>query len=232
MLALVLGALVGLERERKERSAGMRTNALVALGSSLFTIISAFGFADLLGTAHIQLDPTRIASYVVAGIGFLGGGSIIVLRDTEKVKGLTTAAAIWMVAAIGMACGAGMLVEAATGTVLTLMVLIVLRFVERRFLQHRELQHLRVETSSGGSQFVSQLYHVCTRPGVTVEGLEVRKEQGSVTIEVACAVADTTTLTHMVGDLQELPGVHAVYADMHDIGKEEVVPGGARQKAS
>ena len=113
-----------------------------------------------------------------------------------------------------------------------MIVLIVLRFVERSFLHHRELQHLRVETSAGGNPFVSQLYHVCARPGVTVEGLEVRKEQGSVTIEVACSVADPGTLTHMVGDLQELPGVRAVHADMHDIGKEEVVPGGARQKAS
>src|SRR3989442_3680496 len=112
VLALVLGALVGLERESTEHPAGMRTNALVSLGSALFTIISAYGFAGLLSTLHIQVDPTRIASYVVAGIGFLGGGSIVVGRNSDKVKGLTTAAAIWVVAAIGMACGVGLLGEA------------------------------------------------------------------------------------------------------------------------
>src|SRR5206468_12469675 len=84
-LALVLGTVVGFERESREHAAGMRTNALVSLGSCLFTIISAFGFMDLLGIAHVQLDPTRIASYVVAGIGFLGAGSIFLQPQTNRV---------------------------------------------------------------------------------------------------------------------------------------------------
>src|SRR3989475_10744651 len=95
-LALVLRAILGAERESSEHSAGMRTNALVALGSSLFTVVSAYGFADLLNLPHMQLDPSRIASYVVAGIGFLGAGTIFLRRDKEKVKGLTTAATIWI----------------------------------------------------------------------------------------------------------------------------------------
>src|SRR5438270_9599437 len=110
-LALVLGAVIGFERESREHAAGMRTNALVSLGSCLFTIISAFGFMNLLSINHVQLDPTRIASYIVAGIGFLGAGSIFFSREEEKVKGLTTAATVWLVAAVGMACGAGMLFE-------------------------------------------------------------------------------------------------------------------------
>src|SRR5947207_2862734 len=122
--ALLLGAVVGLERESSEHSAGMRTNALVALGSALFTVISAFGFLSMLGIPHIQLDPTRIASYVVAGIGFLGGGAILHQQGKEQAKGLTTAAAIWVVAAIGMACGAGFLWEAVASTLLTLVVIV------------------------------------------------------------------------------------------------------------
>src|SRR5438552_12780833 len=121
--ALLLGAVVGLERESSEHSAGMRTNALVALGSALFTVISAFGFLSMLSIPHIQLDPTRIASYIVAGIGFLGGGAILHQQAKEQVKGLTTAAAIWVVAAIGMACGAGFLWEATATTLLALIVL-------------------------------------------------------------------------------------------------------------
>src|SRR5712692_856318 len=123
-LALVLGTVVGFERESREHAAGMRTNALVSLGSSLFTIISAFGFMDLLSIAHVQLDPTRIASYIVAGIGFLGAGSIFFSQGKNNVKGLTTAATIWIVAAIGMACGAGLLLEAITTSLLTLVILI------------------------------------------------------------------------------------------------------------
>src|SRR5438067_1442203 len=153
VFALVLGALVGLERESSEHSAGMRTNAMVSLGSALFTVISAYGFASLLGTLHIQVDPTRIASYIVAGIGFLGGGSIIVARDSEKVKGLTTAATIWVVAAIGMACGAGLFLEAVTATLLTLIILVLLRFIERRLLpaSSTHVQHLSIEISAPAS---------------------------------------------------------------------------------
>lgn len=97
-LALLLGAIVGLERESSEHEAGLRTNALVSLGCALFTLISGYGFLSFLTMAHIQVDPTRIASYVIAGIGFLGGGAIFRQQDKEKVKGLTTAAAIWVVA--------------------------------------------------------------------------------------------------------------------------------------
>src|SRR5436305_11483399 len=124
-VALVLGAIVGFERERKEHGAGMRTIALVTLGSALFTIISAYGFMSLLGIPHITLDPTRIASYIIAGIGFLGAGTIFLSRQSDRVKGLTTAAAIWVIAAIGMACGAGLLWEASAVTIMTLLILIV-----------------------------------------------------------------------------------------------------------
>src|SRR6266516_4346361 len=119
MVALLIGAFIGLEREIHERSAGMRTLALVSLGSALFTAISAYGFIDIARSLHVSYDPTRIASYVVAGIGFLGGGTIFLSREKEKVQGLTTAAAIWVVAAIGMACGAGFIVGAVGTTALT-----------------------------------------------------------------------------------------------------------------
>ena len=100
MVAIILGSLVGLEREIHEHSAGMRTIALVTLGCALFTIVSAYGFLELVGTLHLTLDPTRIASYIVAGIGFLGAGTIFMSREGERVKGLTTAATIWVIPSI------------------------------------------------------------------------------------------------------------------------------------
>ncbi|HEV7236660.1 MAG TPA: MgtC/SapB family protein, partial [Ktedonobacteraceae bacterium] len=129
-LALLLGAFVGLERERGERAAGLRTHSLVALGACLVMIVSAFGFADILGTRSVVLDPSRIAAQVVSGIGFLGAGTILLRK--EIIKGLTTAAAIWVVAAIGLACGAGLLLEAIFTTVLTIAVLTLLQPLRQR----------------------------------------------------------------------------------------------------
>jgi len=121
-LGLVLGALIGLERELHRQPAGFRTHSLVALGAALFTIISAYGFAGPL------VDPTRIAAQIVSGIGFIGAGTILQYRG--NIRGLTTAASLWSVAAIGMAAGAGLLAMAAIGTALILVVLALLDRVE------------------------------------------------------------------------------------------------------
>jgi putative Mg2+ transporter-C (MgtC) family protein len=106
-VAAGLGAAVGIEREFRDREAGIRTHLLVALGSALFTIISAYGFHEFLasGDSVVRADPTRIAAQIVTGIGFLGAGAII--REGLSVRGLTTAGSLWVVAAIGMASGAG-----------------------------------------------------------------------------------------------------------------------------
>jgi putative Mg2+ transporter-C (MgtC) family protein len=106
VVAALLGGLVGLERERLEWAAGMRTHALVSLGSALFMVVSIFGFSDILNEQHVILDPSRVAAQVASGIGFIGAGTIIFRR--EVVKGLTTAASIWAVAAVGLAVGGGM----------------------------------------------------------------------------------------------------------------------------
>lgn len=115
-----LSLVVGLEREIRDRSAGLRTHLFVGLGSALFTIVGAYGFQDFLvaGPAVVRTDPTRIAAQVVTGIGFLGAGSII--RSGLSVKGLTSAATLWVVAAIGMACAAGMFFAATISTAVVL----------------------------------------------------------------------------------------------------------------
>src|SRR5256714_8018264 len=110
LVALVLGAIIGLERERQERAAGLRTVTMVALGSCLFTVVGAFGFS--------QTDPSRVAAQIVTGIGFLGAGTIFLRKDL--VRGVTTAATIWAVAAIGMAGGAPRVVRPRLKTVINL----------------------------------------------------------------------------------------------------------------
>ena len=122
VVGLLLGAAIGLEREFHRQPAGFRTHSLVALGSALFTVVSAFGFSG------VGADPTRIAAQVVSGIGFIGGGTILQYRG--NIRGLTTAASLWSVAAVGMAAGAGLYVMAVVGTVLILVVLSILDRVE------------------------------------------------------------------------------------------------------
>ena len=113
-VAFVLSALIGLEREIRLKSAGLRTYTLVGLASALFLLISKYGFSNVLVAGTVVLDPSRVAAQIVSGIGFLGAGVIFV--RTDAVKGLTTAATIWLTAAVGMACGAGLMMLALATT--------------------------------------------------------------------------------------------------------------------
>lgn len=118
LLATFLGAVIGFEREYHAKEAGVRTHLLVALGSCLFMIISVYGFDFMLDQDHVSFDPSRIASQVVTGIGFIGAGTIILQK--QMVRGLTTAAGLWVTAAIGLACGNGMYIIAVVATAIVL----------------------------------------------------------------------------------------------------------------
>jgi putative Mg2+ transporter-C (MgtC) family protein len=165
-----------MERERLEWAAGMRTHALVCLGAALFMVVSAFGFADALGPRNVVLDPSRVAAQVVSGIGFLGAGTIILRR--EIVKGLTTAASVWAVAAVGLAVGAGMFLAGAVATVLALVILVLVKPVKERLYPKRRarfvallidrdasLAELRSEIDAAGLV----LDRVVVRPGPSAE---------------------------------------------------------------
>src|SRR5579864_1091337 len=136
VVATLLAGIVGLERERGERAAGLRTHALVGLGSCLVMLVSAFGFEDWHYSPG-ALDPSRIAAQVVSGIGFLGAGVIIFQRDGGVVRGLTTAASVWVVAAIGLAVGGGMYVTAVVSTAIALLILAGLKPLERSVARRR-----------------------------------------------------------------------------------------------
>jgi putative Mg2+ transporter-C (MgtC) family protein len=122
-LAAGLGAAIGVERELRQKAAGLRTNMLIALGSAVFTVVS-------LELARTGGTPDRIAAQIVTGIGFLGAGSI--LRSGRSIHGMTTAATIWVNASVGMAAGAGLYTVAIAGTIITLIVLAVLPYLEQR----------------------------------------------------------------------------------------------------
>jgi len=134
LIAALLGGLVGWDRERKEGVAGLRTHMLVCIGSALVMIVSTFGFQDVLDRPDITLDPSRVAAQVVSGIGFLGAGTILFLRP-QIVRGLTTAAGLWSVAAVGLAVGGGLYAAAVIATVIIFVVLALIKPIEGTFLR-------------------------------------------------------------------------------------------------
>lgn len=144
--ALLLGGIIGWERELQRMPAGFRTHALVSLGAAIFTVVSAYG---LTGP---QSDPTRIAAQVVSGVGFLGGGAI--LHHGGTVRGLTTAASLWAVAAVGMAAGAGLMIMAAVSTILVIVGLEVFdrfeRSLKRRLDIPQKVRSPRTDEPTGG----------------------------------------------------------------------------------
>ncbi len=146
LIAAGLGSLVGAERERLIWAAGLRTHMLVCVGSCLFMIVSAYGFASVIGPG-VVLDPSRVAAQVVSGIGFLGAGSILLRGDL--VRGLTTAASLWTVAAIGLAVGGGLYIEAITATFIILVILAGIKPLEKWYQRRSQTLHLRLSVASG-----------------------------------------------------------------------------------
>jgi putative Mg2+ transporter-C (MgtC) family protein len=151
LIAAALGGAIGLERELDEKAAGLRTHMLVSVGSALFTMVGAYGFHDFFvnGGQVIRADPGRIAAQIVTGIGFLGAG--VIFRQGFTVRGLTTAASLWLVGAIGMAAGAGFWEGAVIATVGALVSLRPLEWLKERALPQRAATRLTVELAEGAS---------------------------------------------------------------------------------
>jgi putative Mg2+ transporter-C (MgtC) family protein len=150
MLSAALGSVIGFERERLSWAAGLRTHMLVCVGSTLLMIVSAYGFTEVLND-HVILDPSRVAAQVVSGIGFLGAGSIL-LRG-EIVRGLTTAASLWSVAAIGLAVGGGLYTASIAATIIILIILAGIKPLERRFITVKQRRQLTMLVTRGSLSF-------------------------------------------------------------------------------
>src|ERR1700691_4222650 len=166
--ALVLSAGIGLEREIRQKDAGLRTHTLVGVGAALFMLISKYGFTDVLEPGLVVLDPSRVAAQIVSGIGFIGAGLIFVRRDS--VRGLTTAASIWLTAAIGEAAGAGLVVLAgvAAGAYLVVVALAFPALTRRLPRSATAVSSLRVRYLDGRG-VLRQRLQVVTSRGVTID---------------------------------------------------------------
>jgi putative Mg2+ transporter-C (MgtC) family protein len=144
VLAVLLGGLVGMEREWHNHAAGFRTHILVCLGSTTIMLLSIYGFSQFVDEPNVRIDPARLAAQVISGIGFLGAGAI--LRNGSVIKGLTTAASVWVVAAIGLCVGAGFIYAAFFATGLVLISLLLLNKWEKYLMRHRRNHELTIKT--------------------------------------------------------------------------------------
>ncbi|NUZ06691.1 MgtC/SapB family protein [Piscinibacter koreensis] len=210
-VAALLGALVGLERERHEWAAGLRTHMLVCVGSALVMLVSMFGFSDVQGAPHVSFDPSRVAAQVVSGIGFLGAGTILFLRQ-EVIRGLTTAASLWTIAAVGLAVGSGLYVAAAATTTIALVILGLVRPLERRLFRRGELRRLALQVEPGAAS-LARIEEVLEAAGIGIARIEIQRDQDggrdSVSLSLSSSIARSELLA-LADRLRALPGVRAI----------------------
>jgi putative Mg2+ transporter-C (MgtC) family protein len=212
LTAAVLGGLVGIEREASDQPAGLRTHIAVGLGAALFGVISTLGFVEFdqrRANSLLQADVTRVASNVVVGIGFLGAG--VIFRQGGSIRNLTTAASLWTVAAIGLACGVGDLGTGAIATAVLLASLIVLRPI-RKLIRTRlgdDIEEIRVEIASGAD--TGELLAALERVG-PADVRFVRIERGDRTTVVTSEVRATGDggVREVVVAASAVPGVETV----------------------
>ncbi|WP_420037398.1 MgtC/SapB family protein [Streptomyces sp. cg28] len=212
-LALVLSTLIGAERAVQQKSAGLRTHTLVGVGSALFMEVSQHGFNSVLGMDGVALDPSRVAAQIVSGIGFIGGGLIFVRRDA--VRGLTTAATVWLTCAIGMACGGGLPLLAIAATVCHFLVVRGYPWVSRRIpalaTERRTGLHLAYEV---GGSVLTRVLEECTGRGFRV--LEVRTDRTDWD-GGASGRRGTIAVRMEIEGAAEVPGLVAVLAELDGV---------------
>ena len=222
LLAVGLSLLIGVEREFYAKSAGMRTYTLVGLGSALFTVVSKYGFIDVAMDEFSRYDGSRVAAQVVSGIGFLGAGLIFVRRDA--VRGLTTAAGVWFVAAVGMAAGAGMYVIAAAVTALYLLVMVGIRPLQQRLPHARSTVALYTIHYHDGRGVLRDVMETISKVGLKVADLRALGQvegQGDTRLQkVEVEVEGTAnSIANLDDDLREVSGVESVEKDTQWTGR-------------
>jgi putative Mg2+ transporter-C (MgtC) family protein len=210
-LAAVLGGAVGFEREIREREAGLRTHLLVSVGSALFFLVSAYAWTDWRFSTEqgLVFDPTRIAAQIVSGIGFLGAGAII--RQGLSVRGLTTAATLWLVAAIGMASGAGYWEAAIVATIGALITLWPLRIAAHRIVSRiRPEDEQRLVVELAGRQGAAPVLASLEELGGTVSQFQLSESRGGRELVVTVDFREQVEASKVAGRLAELEHVTGV----------------------
>ena len=204
-LAAGLGGAIGIERELRDRYAGLRTHLLVSLGAALFTLVSAYAWTGFKFGNGVSYDPTRIAAQIVTGIGFLGAGAI--MRQGISVHGLTTAATLWMAAAIGMTAATGFYSVAALATAVTLVVLWPLRVFERHYIDRMRTSsaHVIVDLNLG-SDAASVLRYLESERAVLI-GVQVSDEEGRRKVITDVELGRDARMVEIINGLLALEGV-------------------------
>jgi putative Mg2+ transporter-C (MgtC) family protein len=218
-LAFVLSSLIGLEREIRQRSAGLRTHALVGVASALIMLVSKYGFTDVLSD-NVILDPSRVAAQIVSGIGFIGGGLIFVRRDA--VRGLTTAATIWLTAGVGMAAGAGLPILASLVTGAHFVVVYGFTPLVRRLerLSSGVRQSVLRITYRDQPGVLSQVMSRSTGRAYTVAELRTEQvpdhEQALGLVSVTMRISGPGSVPQLVAELSEIDGVLGIRVQESD----------------
>lgn len=212
-LALLLSLLIGVERETRQKSAGMRTHMLVGVGSALFMEVSIHGFAGAAGLPDTSFDPSRVAAQIVSGIGFIGGGLIFVKRDA--VRGLTTAATIWLTCAIGMACGGGLPLLAIGATGVHFLVVRGLPLLTDRIPLKPAARPVRLRlTYRTEHGLLGRVLELCTEGGFRVAGVRMHRDDEPSgppgTATVFLRLEGTAAAHPLVERLAGLDGVRGV----------------------
>ncbi len=208
-LAALFGALIGLERERKEWAAGMRTHMMVCVGSSLIMMVSAFGFSDILGTEHVVLDPSRIAAQVISGIGFIGAGTILFLKQGGTIRGLTTAAGLWTVAAIGLATGGGMYFAAGSTTLIALTILWALQPLEQIIFKRFRQKTLRIVTTINVEN--TELFkNLMSKEELKVQTFTLEREDEKFVYQLKFDNIDITKIDSIINEVKKDPTIKEV----------------------
>ncbi|MCL2581506.1 MAG: MgtC/SapB family protein [Streptosporangiales bacterium] len=211
-LAFVLSALIGLERELRGKAAGLRTHMVVGVAAALIMLVSKYGFTDVLVRQVIVLDPSRVAAQIVSGIGFLGAGLIIVRRDS--VHGLTTAATIWLTAAIGMAAGAGLAGLAAAVTALYFLALYGFPMLLRRLPKIGIGPATLRVTYEDGQGVLRRILEVCTGQNFSVAHVSVGEHRpGPGLVDVTMTVYGRPAAAMLAAAVEDVTGVISVTSD-------------------
>ena len=228
--ALALSAAIGIEREIRQKSAGLRTHTLVGVGAALFVLVSKYGFSDVVKPEEVVLDPSRMAAQIVSGIGFLGAGLIFVRSDA--VRGLTTAAAVWVTAAIGAAAGASLPILAALTTAMYFIIVVAFpplvsrlprsstasSVIRVRYLDGRGVLREVLRSATGRGFAVSELATTAFRgdvgpPPLSRKSVPRPAPLDSDMVEVTLRVHGSGSVNELAVVLSEVDGVDAVVAD-------------------
>lgn len=207
-LAAIFGGVIGIERERKDWAAGMRTHMMVSMGSALIMLVSSFGFMDVMGEDYAEMDPSRVAAQIVSGIGFIGAGAIL-FRKPATVLGLTTASGLWTVAGIGMATGGGMYIAGGIATLFSIIILWGMQPIQKIFSSKFGRKSLRIiaKAKADPKEIVNRLL---ADEDVDFSNFSISRDSKNLIIEVILEKPGNKKLIDIADSLKNDPDIRKI----------------------